>query len=178
MTTRKTANERITLRLEKKLLDDLKRQAEEHDLPINALINKILIKNTFNETRLNVLPSISISHEMFKKIINEIDDESLKKITSVGQLVTKKYFSLINEDYTIENIVDDYFVVLAKYCGWYQFHFEKKDTSYRLIFESDLGVNWTKFLSIYIKSILLKCKVHINSESIEDNIVIIEITKL
>ncbi|QLH11237.1 hypothetical protein [Nitrosarchaeum sp. AC2] len=62
-------------------------------MPINALINKILIKNTFNEQRLNILPSISMSHMMFEKIITEIDDEALKKMASVGQSVTTNMFS-------------------------------------------------------------------------------------
>ena len=172
-----TQNERMTIRLQKTLVDSLKKQAEEQDLPINSIISRILIQH-FSEKRVDVLPSISVSHILFENMLRGIDDPKLEKIATSGKLITKKYFDLINENHEFENVVKNYFTILGKYCGWFIFHQEKNGSVHKLIFESELGDNWSRFLRTYIKSILEKCKVKIISESCENDVIIFEVIKI
>lgn len=172
------STDRITLRLPRNLLNVLRKESEERDLPLNALINRILDKSVLKEGRINVLPTISVSNMLFEKILEKLDKVTIDEVSKIGPTVTRKYFTLLNQDYTIDNLITDYFMILSKYCGWYKFHHEKINNVYRLVFETPLGSKWTKFLASYVKAILLSFRVHIDEESIEDNIIIFEFRKI
>lgn len=170
-------NERLTLRIPSPLLNTLKKEADEKDLPVNALINRILTKSSLQDGKVNVMPSISMSQMLFEKIVNELDGPALEKAAKIGSNVIKKFFTLQNQKMTLDNIISDYFVVLSKYCGWFSFHNEKIGEKYRLVFESHFDSKWAQFLFHYVKSILVLVKVFIEKESIDDNIVVFEISK-
>lgn len=170
-------NERITLRIPSPLLNTLKKEADKKDLPVNAIVNKILTKSFFQEGRINVLPSISMSQILFKKIIDELDQHTIEETARIGSNIIKKYFALQNQQITLDNVISDYFMVLSKYCGWFTFHYEKIGERHRLVFESQFDSKWAQFLFHYIKSILIITKTFIEKESIYDNIVIFEVSK-
>jgi hypothetical protein len=176
--SKRITTERLTLRIPSPLLDSLKKESEEKDIPINALINRTLERVFLRECQLNVLPRISISQMLFEKIILEINNPSIEKAAKNGPRVLRKYFTLQNQSLTLENVISDYFSLLSKYCGWFIFHHEKNDDRYRLVFETQISPKWAEFLFYYIKSILEETKVCIVSESHDDNIIIFEVIKL
>jgi len=84
---------------------------------------------------------------------------------------------MLNLQYTIQNVIDDYFIMLGTYCGWYKFHADADHNKYRLIFESDLGKEWIKFLSLYVNCILESLRVNVVNEFVDDSALIIEFVK-
>jgi hypothetical protein len=135
------AIERITLRLPQNLMKILKKESDERTLPINALIMRILHKNLIQEAKFKALPAVSIPSHMFVKLIDKLDASVIEELSKSGPKMVKKYFAVVNQDYTIENIVSEYFNMLAKHYGWFTYHFDKTDRKYRLVFESILGQN-------------------------------------
>ncbi len=165
---------RMTLRLPNHILKKLKKEAEKKDLPLNAVITKILSKNTNYEMEFNAIPSITMSHNLFLKMIDKIDEENLEKISVDGPDVIKKLFTIIGVDYNLDNITEKYFIILAKYCGWFKFTHTIDGNHYRFVFETSFGSKWTKFLLSYVKNILHSLKIHLDNESIHDNVILFE----
>ena len=73
--------------------------------------------------------------------------------------------------------MDNYFVTLAKYCSWFRFKHDVDRANYRLVFETHMGDRWTKFLSLYVRSILESLKIHIEDESVDDGVIIFKFVK-
>lgn len=168
---------RITLRLPNSVLNALKKEAEKRDLPLNALVTKMLNKTVSFDMQLDTMPTIIISHVLFSKMIDKIDKASMEEIAREGPNVIKKLFTILGLRYELNEIIDNYFVMLGKYCGWYKFSSNINNARYRLIFETQLGSSWTKFLVAYIKNILESLKIHIDNESMNDNVILFEFVK-
>lgn len=166
--------ERITLRLPQNLMKILKKESDERTLPINALITRILHKNLIQETKFNVLSTVSMPFGMFDKIIDKLDQITIEELSKSGPKMVKKYFALINQTHTAENIVTEYFKMLATKYGWFGYRFDKNDRRYRIVFETNSGAKWTKIIYNHVKSVLVSAKVHIEKESLEDNVIIFE----
>ncbi len=62
------------------IFTEIRKEAELKDLPVNAVINKLLSKNTSYDIRFNVIPTITMSHVLFSKIVEEIDEQTIEKI--------------------------------------------------------------------------------------------------
>ncbi len=116
-------------------------------------------------------------YAVFSKMIDKIDKASMEEIAREGPYVIKKLFTILGLRYELNEIIDNYFVMLGKYCGWYKFSSTINNARYRLVFETQLGSSWTKFLVAYIKNILESLKIHIDNESMHDNVILFEFVK-
>jgi hypothetical protein len=175
--SKRITTERLTLRIPSHLLDSIKKESDKKDLPVNALINRALVKAFLHEGQMNVLPRIWISHILFGKIIEELNDSSIEKTAKIGSDIVKKYFTIQNHTLTLDNVITDYFSLLSKYCGWFTFNSERISDKYRLVFEASIGSKWSQFLYNYIKSILNTIEVSIVNESHDDNVLVFEVLK-
>jgi hypothetical protein len=174
---RREETNRITLRLPQSILQVLKKESDERILPLNAIINRILTKHVMFDMRINKLSNISTHQDFLSLIIEKLDKFQKEELAEHGPQMVKKYFTLLDLEYTIPNVIDEYFSMLGKYCGWYKFHCELDHNRYRLIFESKLGKEWLMFLSLYVGSILRSLRVHIDKEWTDDSILVIEFIK-
>src|SRR3972149_872336 len=145
---------RITLRLPDNILQVLKKESEKRDLPLNAIINRILSKNVIFDMKMDVLPTITMSQALFSKIMAKLDEKNQKEIVLYVPKSVKHLFALLNLNYDLKNIIENHFIIMDKYCGWYNFHYDIKGNNYRLVFESDLGPDWVQFLGFVLKLIL------------------------
>ena len=168
---------RITLRLPNSVLNILKKEAEKKDLPLNALLTKMLTKIVSFDMQLDVMPTIIMSHALFTKMIDEIDEPSMEEISREGPNIIKNLFTILGLRYELDNVINNYLVTLGKYCGWYKLNPEITHNNYRLVFEIQLGSKWTKFVAEYVKNILKSLKIHIDNESINHNVVVFEFVK-
>ena len=166
---------RLTLRLPDAVVEQLKKESEEKVLPVNAIINRILTKYVIYETRMNSLTHISLPQALFSNLISQLDESQKEKITEQSSHLVQKLFTMLNIEYNLRNVIDEYFFMLSSCCGWYTFHSEKNYDKYRLVFESKMGIKWIQFLSQYIKNILQSLKVNIINESIDDSILVFEL---
>jgi len=168
---------RVTIRLSKNTLEELKKEANEKDLPLSSLLVKILNKNVSFDRRYKSIPNIMMSQGLFMEIIENLDESTFEKIAKQGPKIVKKLCTLSGWKYDIDSIIDNYFVTLGKYCSWFRFKHEVDRANYQLIFETNMGEKWIKFLSMYIRSILESMKVHIDDESIDDGVIIFKFVK-
>jgi hypothetical protein len=168
---------RITLRLPNSVLNALKKEAEKRDLPLNALVTKMLTKIVSFDMQLDATPTIIMSHALLTKLIDKIDETAMEEVAKEGPNIIKNLFTILGSRYEIDNIINNYLITLGKYCGWYKFSPEITRNHYRLVFEIQLGSKWVKFVTAYVKNILESLKIHIDNESINHNVVVFEFVK-
>ena len=130
---------RVTLRLPNNILQSLKKESEKHDLPLNAVITRILSKNVIFDMKFNVLPTITMSQTLFSKIMTKLDEKNQREIVLYVPKSVKQLFTVLDLNYNLASIIENHFLIMDKYCGWYAFHNNVKGDNYRLVFESDLG---------------------------------------
>jgi len=165
---------RVTLRLPNQVLEILKAEAEKRDLPLNALIIKILYKNISFDLHAKAMSNITMPHDLFINFIDKMDDSHVEMIARTGPATVKKLFKILGLDYDLDQVIYNYFDIVGKYCEWYQSSHQVKHGKYRLVFNTTLGPKWTKFLATYIKSILESLKIRIDETSVNDDLIVFE----
>ena len=168
---------RITLRLPKDTLEALKKEADKKDLPISSIAVRILNKSVSYDMHFKSMPTLIIPQVLFAEIIENMDQGSIEKVAKMGPTIVKRLCTLSHWKYDVDSVIDNYFTTLGKYYGWFQFHHKSDHGKYRLVFETRMSKKWTKFLSIYLRSILDSMKIHIDEQSIEDDLMIFEFMK-
>jgi hypothetical protein len=175
--SRSEPTNRITLRLPHSILQVLQQESEKRDLPLNAIITRILSKNVIFDMQLNVLPTITMSHALFSKIMAKLDEMNQKEIVRYVPKSVKQLFILLNLNYDLSSLIENHFLIMDKYCGWYTFHYDVKGDNYRLVFESDLGPDWIQFLRLYVTSILHSLRIDNIDVKIEGSVLVFEFIK-
>ena len=168
---------RVTLRLPNDILNILKKEAQKRDLPLNALVTKILYKSVSFDMNIHAMPTIMMSQFLFNEIFNDLNESNMEKIAQEGPRVVKKLFTVLGLRYELDQVISNYFVTVGKYCGWYTFTHEIRHNHYRLVFETQLGSKWAKFVKLYVKFILESFVLRIDDESMQDNVIVFELTK-
>jgi hypothetical protein len=165
---------RTTVRLPEEILKALKEKASKNDASLNSIITKILRKNVIFDMRMNALPSITMSQALFSTIFDKLTTTEKEEVVNRGLQTIKNLFTVLNLEYNTENVLNEYFTILGKYCGWFTFHYDVDENHYRLVFEAELGHGWIEFLQFYVQKILQSLKVTIDNESIAESVLIIE----
>jgi hypothetical protein len=165
---------RVTLRLQTDLLDTLMEEADKRDLTLNALINRTLSKTVSYDNNVNVVQCLTMPHELFLEIINEIPQNKIHEIGKGGPRIAKKLFSILGIKYDLEHVIENYFTILSKYCGWFEFSYKEQFGNYRLVFCAGKDPRWGIFVQAYIKNILESLKIAPINDTIHDGIVVFE----
>ncbi len=168
--------QRMTLRIPNSISNILKKEADKRDLPLNALITKILFKNVSYDMQVNTLPAVTVSDVLFSRIIEKLSESDLQEIAKEGPDIIKKIFVIQGINYTLKEIMDKHFVIMGKYCGWYSFTNTGTGENHRLVFETQLGTKWIEFLMLYVTNILESLKIKIDSKLVHGNVVIFKFT--
>jgi len=170
----KKSTKRITLRLHENILEILNNESDKRDLPINAIIGRILANYVKFDMNKNIIPTITMSQLLLSKILHRLNESEKKELFLQGPKTVKKLFALLNLEYNVPNVIENYFTIVGKYCGWYTFEYFFEKHQYHLIFKSDLGDEWITFLVNYLKTILQSLNIKIESEKIHDSVIIFE----
>lgn len=170
----KTNNSRITVRLPNNLLESLKTDARKKDLSLNALISNVLSKSIIYHETINLIPNVIFPFELLTVIMSEMDDSTLVTISEEGPMVVRKLFDIMGLAYNIDNVLQNYFSIVSKYCNWFVFSYVQKGKKYRLVFSSGKDEQWIKFIQNYIKIILQSLKINISDEYVHDGIIVFE----
>ena len=171
---RKISTNRLTLRLQSDLLEILKQNAHKKDLTLNAMISNILHKNIAYDETVNVLPNMIIPHDLFFSIVSKIPESEMGDIVKEGPRIVKKHFDILGLQYKIDHVIYNYFVMLGKYCNWFEFSHKVSGNNYRLVFCTGNNHKWSVFVQQYVHAILESLKIIISNESQHAGVVVFE----
>ncbi|HJT09833.1 MAG TPA: hypothetical protein VJ771_03540 [Candidatus Nitrosotalea sp.] len=169
---------RITLRLPNSILDELRKEAEDKDLALNSFISKILVKHISFNKRFEMMPTVLVSQVLLAAMVENMDESAMSEAAKLAPKVVKKLAALGGWEYNIDKIIENYFTIISKYCGWYQFRYKEERANYTLIFETNMGRKWARFILKYVRSILESLKVHITDESLDEEVIVFKFLKL
>jgi len=159
---------RITLRLPKGLFEELRREAEERDLPLNSYVTKVLNRHVAFSRSFEMMPSVLTSQVLFAAIISTMDESSMAEIARLAPRIARKMSALGGWEYDVDNTIERYFGQLGKYGGWYQFRHKVERSHYTLVFETGMGRKWARFVALHVREVLESLKAHITDESVEE----------
>jgi hypothetical protein len=168
---------RITVRLSNRVLQDLKKESDKKVLPLSSTINRILSNYVIFDINKNIIPTVTMSQSLLSKLVKYLDQSEKAELVEQGPKTVMKLFAMLNLEFTLQNVIDNYFTIVGRYCGWYNFNYYFKNNHYRLVFQTDIRQEWIKFLSLYLKNILKSLKVRIEKETINDSVIVFEFVK-
>jgi len=168
---------RITVRLSNKVLQELKKESDKKVLPLSSTINRILSNYVIFDIKKNIIPTITMSQILLSKLVKNLDQSEKAELAEQGPKTIMKLFAMLNLEFTLPNVIENYFTIVGRYCGWYVFNYYLKNDQYRLVFKTELGEEWIEFLSIYLKNILKSLKIRIEKEIIDDSVIVFEFVK-
>lgn len=170
----KTTNSRITLRLPNNLLESLKTTAHNKDLSLNTLISNILSKNKIYGETINLIPNVVIPYDLLSVIVQEMNDSDMLVISKESPLIVKKLFDIMGVVYDVDNVIRNYFMLLSKFCNWFEFSYARKGKKYRLVFSTKKDAQWIKLIQNHVKTILQSLKIDMSNEYVRDDIIVFE----
>jgi len=168
---------KVSIRLPNNTLEVLKKKADEKDLTLSSQIIRVLNENVLFDLHLRSMPYVIVSQLLFEEIIKTMTDSQIEKVAKLGPVIIKKLCQISGWEYAIDSVIENYFMMLSKYCGMFKLKHSVHHAKYRLVFETKIGKKWERFLSTYVRSILDSMKTHIDHESIDDGIIIFEFVK-
>jgi hypothetical protein len=171
---KKVSTVRLTLRLQSDLVDYIKRYAPKKDLTINGMITNILSKNVAYDETIDVIPNIILPHDLFFALVSKLKESDVEEIAKEGPKVIKKIFDIVGLQYDIDHVINDYFVILAKHCKWFEFTYKVTGDRYRLVFCTGMNSKWVTFLQHYLRAIIESFNILITKESNHAGIIVFE----
>ena len=169
---------RTTIRLPNDILKVLKDEAGKKNVSLNAVIARILHKYVLCDIRMNTLPSITISQALFFLILEKLNSPQKEEVARQAIHTVRDMFTILGLEYNLQNVLDKYFTILGRHCGWFTFRYGKDENYFRIVFETELGPEWLKFLQLYVRAILQSLKINVDNESTTSSVMIFEITNV
>lgn len=171
---------RVTVRLPNRVIVELQKEADKRDLPLSSLMAKTLNKVASFDMKQRSIPKIIVPELLFDVMLDELPESSVRKIAKDfgPKLARKTMLAAEMKRYDLDSVIENHFLLLAKYCGWFQFDCHKSQNSYVLSFTTkNRSSKWMEFLSIYVQSILGSLKVRIDEKIMDDDTVILHVVK-
>src|SRR3990170_6816286 len=126
--TRKTVLR--TVRLSQELDDLLRKDAEENDLSINSLINKIMAKYIEWDRHIKKFRFVSVTSETLRAFLNEVGDEKLENIAKeLGSDLTSAVSMLWSEKVDLDAFLR-MISLYSKYSGLFIREFRADERGY------------------------------------------------
>jgi len=147
-----------TIRLPRELDDILQIDAQENDLSVNALLNKIITKYIEWDRHVHKFGFVSIASETFRAILEEVDKDKIENVArnlgnNMPQAVTMFWFKRA----TLETLLT-VLSLFGKYSNLHTNEMKMDEKGYTITFHHNLGAKWSIFLrhfiSQFIKSVV------------------------
>jgi len=169
---------RVTIRVPEIILDKLKTEAENKKLSFNSYLSKLLYKNVVSDLELKAIPSINIGQSLFTNLVSFSNEKQLSKLATEEVETIKKLFKILGYEYTIKNVIKKYFTIMGEQWNWYQFNYFEESNKCRLIFQTNLGKNWLRFLTLIVLMVMESMKIPVSDEYVKNDTLVVEFSKL
>jgi len=140
-----------TIRITQELDDLLRKDAKDKNTSVNALAYSILTKYAEWDRFFEKLRFITMAEEVFRHILEVVEEEDLIKISSeLGARLPKEIAVFMFKQIDPKTLLE-FFSLYAKYSGLYKCEVEAKGEEYTVIYHHDLGMAWSCFLKHFIE---------------------------
>ena len=152
MTKNKARTESLTIRVEKQILDELRRESDQKLESPNTLINQVLKQYVKWHAYAPKAGIFSLSRTLLSSILDELSNEDIVKISERDVKDNfNDFFFMFQNEYNIENVLEllDYY---ARASGLnYKHRIEGR--SHFIIIQLDMGQKTTLLLATTLKNV-------------------------
>jgi len=142
---------RIPLEVREGLLDESKSRVTN----LNALATRILTKYVSFDRMMELEGPVVLTPYLLSNLANASAVNALVETARVHSgRFAKHAFALYRVEPTLDNLITRYFEPMGLFSGWFRFSCGLDPLGESLVFEHNLGENWTKFLECYITGVI------------------------
>jgi hypothetical protein len=140
----------ITVRVNRKVKDDIANMADSNSMNLSSLVNKILTEYTEWGRYSNELDFVTLNSDILKKIFDSIEESKLSGITPSSS----RYFLNICEFIHGESDFDKFITVFNHWLNYSNFNFRYlvNNDSQKYVINHNGGTNFSIFLTNTISS--------------------------
>ena len=152
MTKNKVHTESLTIRVDKRILDELRRESDQKLISPNTLINQVLKQYVKWHAYAPKAGIFYMSRTLLSSILDELSNEDIVKISERDVKDNfNDFFFMFQNEYNIENVLEllDYY---ARASGLNYKH-RIEGTSHFIIIQLDMGQNTTLLLATTLKNV-------------------------
>lgn len=166
----------ITVRVNKKIKDEIESIANQEKINLSTVLNKILTEHVeWNRFR-NELQFITLNSEIVKEIFNSLDEKKLQNIANIGI----KTFENICEHIQGEINFESFIATLDRWFNNSNFNFRHitmGDSDKYFIIHNN-GINFSKFILGIVSSNIEKFERKLTNTKVEANRILFTIEKV
>lgn len=140
----------ITVRVNRKVKDDIANMADSNSMNLSSLVNKILTEYTEWGRYSNELDFVTLNSDILKKIFDSIEESKLSGITPSSS----RYFLNICEFINGESDFDKFITVFNHWLNYsnFKFRYLVNNDSQKYVINHNGGTNFSIFLTNTISS--------------------------
>ena len=174
----KKKKKRFTLRLTNDNLNTLQNKTNKTNTSINTLLNELVGRTTTLDGLRKKFVIVGFTDDIVKEAPPDLPKSKVEEIAKRHVKVVKKEFNLSEYEYNLENVVNNFFMILEQELSWFNFNYSSKNNRVKLIVETEFGQKWISFLTVYLKEFFLSLKVSVDSEEVVDGVIIFEVSNV
>lgn len=164
-------NESITFRINSKVIEQLRMQAEYDRISLNTFVNRILSGYLEWDIHTAARNFGVIQKSILKEMAQEISTEKLREIaqraTSIADLML-----LTGHSQDAESLLHAV-MTIARHSGYLVRSFRDDDRRWKIIIQHDLGPKWSEFYKAQIEQVFRNANHRITLENTDNSLIVI-----
>jgi len=137
---------RISLRLSKRVVEKLEKEADESGVSFNAIVSKALKYYTDWHSNAVKAGFITVRRATILKLLNKVSEDEIREIGRyIASTESKDFVLMLRNEYNINSALD-VIETWIKISG-YTYNHETRYDKHRYFIQHDMGKKWSLFLS-------------------------------
>jgi predicted DNA-binding ribbon-helix-helix protein len=143
--SRPKTSESVTLRLDKDILDKLRREAKEKQVSLNVLVGQIALQHLDWHAYASKAGFLAVTRGTIQKTLEKITE---KDAVEIGEYVAKKeskeFITMLRNDYSVTSalqVLDTWLKIVG-----YPYRHEVRGSEHSYIIQHEMGKKWSLYL--------------------------------
>ena len=139
-------SESITLRLDRIILDKLRREAEQKDISVNTLVSHLIRRHIDWHSNGAKSGFVNVRRGLLIDLINRLPEKEISLIAKyIAKKETKDFVLLLRSEYNIESALD-VIETWIKISG-HPYRHEVSYNPHSYVIQHDMGMNWSLYMA-------------------------------
>jgi hypothetical protein len=143
--SRPKTSESVTLRLDKDILDKLRKEAKDKQVSLNVLVGQIALQHLDWHAYASKAGFLAVTRGTVQKMLEKITE---KDVVEVGEYVAKKeskeFITMLRNDYSVTSalqVLDTWLKIVG-----YSYRHEVRGSEHSYIIQHEMGKKWSLYL--------------------------------
>jgi hypothetical protein len=138
-------SESVTLRLDKDILDKLRKEAKEKQVSLNVLVGQIALQHLDWHAYASKAGFIAVTRGTDRKMLEKITEKDIVEIAEyVAKKESKEFIIMLKNDYSVTSalqVLDTWLKIVG-----YSYRHEVRGSEHSYIIQHEMGKKWSLYL--------------------------------